>query len=92
MQRNRTRSIMAQVVLTFEEAAKGAKRTIRVAQGVPSPQNVEVDIPAGEMRTTFCWTYVSDVQASLCAVLRRACGRRRRGGGHLGRGDSTTFN
>lgn len=48
LQRRRPRNIRAQVVLSFEEAARGAKRTIRVAQGVPSPQNIEVDIPAGE--------------------------------------------
>jgi hypothetical protein len=46
-QRRRRTNIRAQAVVSFEEAAKGAKRTIRVAQGVPTPQNVDIEIPAG---------------------------------------------
>ncbi len=49
MQRRRRTNIRAQVVVSFEEAAKGAKRTIRVAQGVPTPQNVDIEIPAGNL-------------------------------------------
>jgi hypothetical protein len=49
LQRRRMRSnIRAQVVVSFEEAARGAKRTIRVTQGVPTPKNVDIEIPAGE--------------------------------------------
>ena len=47
MQRRRRTNIRAQVVVSFEEAARGAKRTIRVAQGVPAPKNVDIEIPAG---------------------------------------------
>ena len=47
LQRRRRTNIRAQVVVSFEEAARGAKRTIRVAQGVPAPKNVDIEIPAG---------------------------------------------
>lgn len=65
LQRRRRTTIRAQVVLSFEEAAKGAKRTIRIAQGLPEPKNVEVDIPAGKCHVSCqrpCHLSPMDVQ------------------------------
>ena len=82
LQRRRRTNIRAQVVVSFEEAAQGAKRTIRVAQGVPAPKNVDIEIPAG----VLCLSHISFVMHGvhhsrrlwlphqLVMRLRRACG------------------
>lgn len=41
------RQIQMRVVLSFVEAAKGAKRSVHLSKGVPEPKTVEVDVPAG---------------------------------------------
>lgn len=43
----RMRQMQTEVQLTFMEAAKGVKKSLRISRGLPSPQTVELNIPAG---------------------------------------------
>ena len=68
--------------LSFEEAARGAKRTIRVSQGIPEPKNVDVDIPAGQNSRCLLGSHhlPLDEQGPECVQTVESCKANRRFG------------